>query len=159
MLLTELPLGLPGRIFRSSMPFSQYDPQGDALREFHTNKIALIVLLAEAEECIARASRDLRAFYLREGFQVLPLPIVDFGVPTKDTLEEAITKVVGYAQAGRHIAVHCHAGIGRTGLFAASLAKRVLGLSGEQAIEWVRRYIPEAVENAAQRQLVMGDGA
>jgi len=88
MLLTELPLGLPGRVFRSSMPFSQYDPQGNALREYRSNKIALIVLLAEAEECIARASMDLRAFYLREGFQVLPLPIADFGVRQKTHLRK-----------------------------------------------------------------------
>jgi len=31
---------------------------------------------------------------------------------------------------------------GRTGLFIASLAKRMLGLAGEEALQGVRRYSP-----------------
>jgi len=45
--------------------------------------------------------------------------------------------------------------VGRTGLFAACLARRVLGLSGEDAIRWVRRFIPEAVETSEQWQMVI----
>ena len=32
----------------------------------------------------------------------------------------------------------------------------MLGLSGAEAIAWIRRYIPGAVETWAQRQLVLG---
>jgi hypothetical protein len=41
-------------------------------------------------------------------------------------------------------------------MFTACLAKHVLGLSGEEAIAWIRHYIPGAVETSLQRQLVMG---
>ena len=50
MSLTELPFHLPGRIFRSPMPFSVYDPRGDSLLQFRRERGSLIVLLAEEEE-------------------------------------------------------------------------------------------------------------
>jgi protein-tyrosine phosphatase len=99
----------------------------------------------------------LRALYLKAGFQVLYLPIPDFGVPTKDDLEQAVQHTIAYARAGHHIVIHCSAGIGRTGLFTAYLAKRCLGLSGAEALQWVRRFIPRAVETAEQQRLVLHD--
>jgi len=95
--------------------------------------------------------------YLKEGFQVLYLPIPDFSVPTKDDLEQAVHQTIAYAQAGHHLVIHCSAGIGRTGLFMAYLAKRCLGLSGAEALQWVRRYIPHAVETPEQQRLVLQD--
>ena len=109
-------------------------------------QIAVIVLLASDEECLHKTGCNLRALYLKEGFQVLYLPIPDFGVPTREDLEQAIQQTIAYAQAGHHIVIHCSAGIGRTGLFTAYLAKRWLRLSGAEALQWVRRYIPRAVE-------------
>ena len=53
--------------------------------------------------------------------------------------------------------IHCSAGIGRTGLFIAYLAKQCLSLSGHEALQWVRRYIPRAVETPEQQQLVLYD--
>ena len=159
MPLTELPFGLPGRVFRSPMPFGSYDPQGESLRKFKQEQISVIVLLAEDEECIHKAGRDLRALYLQEGFQVCCLPIPDYGVPAHEDLEQAVEATIEHARAGRNIAVHCSAGIGRTGLFTAFLAKQVLGPSGEDAIAWVRRHIPGAVETPEQRQLVRGCNA
>jgi len=84
--------------------------------------------------------------YLKEGFQVLYLPIPDFGIPTKDDLERVVQQTIAYAQEGQHIVIHCSAGIGRTGLFMAYLAKQYLGVSGAEALQWVRRFIPHAAE-------------
>ena len=157
MSVIELPFGLPGRIFRSPMPYGPYDPQGTALSRFRQEQIAMIVLLASDEECIHKAGRHLRMLYRQEGWQVLYLPIPDFGVPAKADLERGVQSTIEQARAGQHIAVHCSAGIGRTGLFTACLAKHVLGLSGAEAIAWVRHSIPGAVETSIQRQLVMDD--
>jgi protein-tyrosine phosphatase len=99
----------------------------------------------------------LRALYLKEGFQVLYLPIPDFGIPTTDDLEQTVQQTIVYAQAGHHIVIHCSAGIGRTGLFMAYLAKRCLGLSGSEAPQWVRRFIPHAVETPEQQRLVLDE--
>jgi len=157
MSVIELPLGLPGRVFRSPMPFGPYDLHGEVYDRWHEERIAVIVLLASDEECLHKAGRNLREFYHQEGFQVLYLPIPDFGVPTPEDLEQAVQRTIAYAQAGHHIVIHCSAGIGRTGLFTAYLAKRCLGLSGSEALQWVRRYIPRAVETPEQQRLLLHD--
>jgi len=114
--------------------------------------MGVIVLLARDEECLHKTGCHLRALYLKAGFQVLYLPIPDFSVPTRDDLEQAIQQTIAYAQAGHNVVIHCSAGIGRTGLFMAYLAKRWLGLSGAEALQWVRRFIPRAVETLAQNR-------
>ena len=155
MSLIELPFGFPGRVFRSPMPFGLYDLHGEVYDRWCEEQIDVIVLLASDEECLHKTRCNLRALYLKEGFQVLYLPIPDFGVPTKDDLEQTVQQTIAYAQAGHHIVIHCSAGIGRTGLFMAYLAKRRLGLSGHEALQWVRRVIPRDVETPEQQRLVL----
>jgi protein-tyrosine phosphatase len=157
MPLTELPFGFPGRLLRSPMPFGPYDLHGEVYDQLRQEQIAVVVLLAPEDECLHKTGRNLRAFYLQEGLTVLYLPIPDFGVPTEEDQAQVVTSTIAYAQAGHNIAVHCSAGIGRTGLFMASLAQRVLGLTGTEALQWVRYSIPRAVETADQQRLVLHD--
>ena len=138
------------------MPFGEYDPEGEVLHEFRQKEISVIVLLAEEEECLRKTGRNLQFFYMKEGFQVIYLPTPDFDVPSREDLESAVKMTIDRARAGRNIVVHCHAGLGRTGLFAAFLAKSVFGLSGVEAFHWVRRYIPGALETDEQKQFVIG---
>src|SRR5262245_12260838 len=155
MSLIQLPFGLPGRIFRSPMPFGPYDLHGEVYDRFCEEQIAVIVLLASDAECLQKTGCNLRALYLKEGFRVLYLPIPDFGVPATDDLEQAVQQTIAYAQAGQHIVIHCSAGIGRTGLFTAYWAKRCLGLSGAEALPEVGRCTPRAVETPEQQWLIL----
>ena len=155
MTITELPFGQLGRIFRSRMPFGKYDPEGLVYEAYRDNDISVIVLLAEDHECKEKARRDLRTLYTQDGFTVVHLPVVDYGIPSPQALCVALDATAREAQSGRHVVIHCSAGIGRTGLFTACLAKKLLNLSGEKAIEWVRRYIADAVETPQQRQFVV----
>jgi hypothetical protein len=41
MPLTELPLHLSGRIFRSPMPFGDFDPDGKAFLKFKQEKVSV----------------------------------------------------------------------------------------------------------------------
>jgi hypothetical protein len=92
--LTELPFGLPSRIFRSPLPLGQYDLHGEVYDRWCEEQIAVIVLLASDDECLHKTGCNLRALYLKEGFQVLYLPIPDFGVPTKDDLEQTVQQTI-----------------------------------------------------------------
>lgn len=157
MSLTKLPFNLQGNIFRSQMPFGDHDTSGEVFHKFKQEKISVIVLLAGDQECEQKAGRNLREFYIQEGFQVIHFPITDFGIPSKEELEHFAQRTIKCAKNGHNIVIHCSAGIGRTGLFAAHLAKKVFDLSGEESINWVRQYIDDAVETDGQKQLIIGD--
>ena len=59
MSLIELPFGLPGRVFRSPMPFGPYDLHGEDNDRLCEEQIAVIVLLASDEECLHKTGCHL----------------------------------------------------------------------------------------------------
>lgn len=154
MALTELPLNLPGRLYRCPMPFSEFDRAGLLVDLFTLNEISLVVVLAEAQECLDVARCDLIGLYRSRSMEVIHLPIRDFTAGNGELIHPYVRRVLDELRTGRHVAIHCHAGIGRTGMFAACLAREVLGLSGNEAIVWIRRLVPGAVESRGQEDLV-----
>lgn len=154
-MLIEMPYDFPGKIFRSPMPFSSYDRTG-AWAEFQENEVDLVVVLVEPQEYLVFAGKDLPAFYNSQGLKALHIPVPDFGIPAdRQAWEDGLLQVTREAAEGKNIAVHCLAGIGRTGTFLACLAKRTLDLEGEEAIQWVRDSLPGAMENAYQEGFVI----
>jgi protein-tyrosine phosphatase len=155
--LTFLPYDLAGAIYRSPMPFGAFDLESTTLEEYKQAGIDLIVMLTTPEEDLSRAGQDLEALYREEGFQVIRLPIVDFDVPEENSsLDTILKEAIAHAENGDNVAIHCYAGRGRTGMFAALLARRILGLDGVKAIEWTRQFFP-AIETEEQAQMVMDD--
>jgi protein-tyrosine phosphatase len=154
MELTELPFKDSGPVYRSAMPFSTYDPDGELISAYKNREISTIVMLSSDEETLRITGQDLRALYKRDGFDILYLPIPDFGVPEPELLMEAVQQALSHSQSGEAIVIHCHAGLGRTGLFAACMAKQGSGLSSDEAIKWVRALIPGAVEVPEQELII-----
>jgi protein-tyrosine phosphatase len=128
------------------------------MEEYKASGVDVIVMLTTPEEDFTRAGQNLEAYYLKEGFHVIRLPIVDFEVPEDhSSLDAALQETIACAKRGEDVAIHCYAGRGRTGMFAALLARRILELDGEKAIAWARQFFP-AVETEEQAQMVMDDG-
>lgn len=155
-ILTKLPYGLAGTIYRSPLPFSpMFDPEGRVLPAYEAAGVELVVMLNTIDELQGLLGYDLGALYSELGYDVIHAPVPDFQTPPLDVFQPALEGTLAAAQEGRTIAIHCHAGIGRTGTLTACLAKVVFGLSGEDAVAWVRQFIPDAVENQAQYQFVL----
>jgi protein-tyrosine phosphatase len=152
--LAEIPLRLPGRIFSSPMPFGRSDPDGLLLKEYKQENVSVVVVLATMEELVGKSGRNLIDDYTEQGIRVIHLPVPDFGLPDRAGLEAAIDSLLNYVNIGQNAVVHCNAGVGRTGTFLACLAKRTHGITGEDAINLVRQYIPGAVETPEQVQFV-----
>ncbi len=154
MELTELPFPFPGHIYRSAMPYSAYDPDGELIPAYKKNDISLIVILSSDEEIERLTGRDLHSIYKLEGFEILYLPIPDFSTPETDEFRVVFEQVLTRSKSGKGTAIHCHAGLGRTGMFVACLAKLGMDYSSDEAIHWVRKIISGAVEVPDQEQLV-----
>ena len=154
-MLTKLPFTFPGGVFRSPMPFSPYD-NVDTWHSYLEQDIDLVIVLVEPQEFLVYARRDLPEFYRSHNLEVLHLPVPDFGVPTDISSWENGLNIASRAAAdGKNVVVHCLAGLGRTGIFLACLAKENLNIKGEDAIDWVRKSITGALENSNQEQFVI----
>jgi len=85
------------------------------------------------------------------------LPTPDFGLPDAAALRAAVAAVLAQLEAEPERPVHvgCRAGIGRTGLFMACLA-RAVGVEGD-ALDYVRRhYHAGAAETPEQQAMARG---
>ena len=156
-LFTELPYGQPGRVFRSPTPGSKsFDPEDRVLELYREANIDAVVVLNMIEEHLRYRERELLPLYEQAGIQVIYDPVPDFSAPPHGTWDKSLEKVAELLRQGKNVAIHCHAGVGRTGIFAACLAQDLLGLSPASSIEWVRQFIPFAVETQFQQQYVFG---
>jgi uncharacterized protein (DUF952 family) len=153
---TLIPIGTPGKLYRSSMPYSSLFDQGaKVFTEYAKEGIEVVVVLNEGNEILRYAGRDLLKLYRDAGMYTIHAPIADFTAPKPGVWNNEFEKVKALLQSGKNVAVHCHAGIGRTGIFLACLAQDLLHLDGEESIAWIRTYIPPAVETEYQRQFVL----
>lgn len=154
-LFNELPYARPGRAFRSPTPGSHmFDPLDEVLQHYLDANIDTVFVLNPQEEFISHTGSNLLDRYQAAGLNVVHAPTADFSAPPHGKWDDALRQAQALVNSGKNIAVHCHAGIGRTGMFAACLAQDLLDLSPNNAIAWVRQFIPGAVETQYQVQFV-----
>ena len=58
--LTEIPLKLPGKVYRSPMPFGPYDRLNQVWSLYQENNIRQVVVLVEKQEYLVQAHKDCR---------------------------------------------------------------------------------------------------
>ena len=131
-----------------------FDPQDKVLDLYLANKIDTVVVLNSEEEHLRYTGKDLLKRYTQAGFRIIYAPVPDFSAPEPGHWDQALQAAVSAVQAGENLAIHCHAGVGRTGIFAALMAHELLGTNAEESISWVRKYIPYAIDTDYQKRFV-----
>ncbi|WP_157089876.1 protein tyrosine phosphatase [Bosea sp. WAO] len=157
--------GIAGRLLLSPCPGRWSTPAGsereasaaliDDLAHIVTLGAYGMVSLVEAPE-LPGGRVQFAAAVERAGLRWAHLPIRDFGIPDDNfALSWQRLDLLGRLRAGESWAMHCRAGLGRTGTMAAQLLVEA-GQAPADAIATIRRqHAAEAVETAAQAQYLM----
>lgn len=87
------------------------------------------------------------------GLLVFHVPVIDMEAPTQDQLDRCVSALRKAHARGMNVAVHCTAGLGRTGVILAVYLV-VQGNSAGHAIEQVRRLRPGSIETPDQEEAV-----
>jgi atypical dual specificity phosphatase len=91
------------------------------------------------------------------GMMLVHVPVIDMEAPTQEQLDHAVSTITRANDQGIGVAVHCGAGLGRTGVVLACyfITK---GLTARDAITRVRRMRPGSIETDEQADAVQEFG-
>ena len=88
------------------------------------------------------------------GLLVVHVPIIDMDAPTQEQLDHCVSTLRRARSQGMGVAVHCTAGLGRTGsILAAYFVAQ--GFTPTAAIARVRELRPGSIETADQEEAVI----
>ena len=116
-----------------------------------------VVCLVEQKELSAMGVPHYFEHVENSGFMLFHFPIKDMSAPAApffSAWNSSSEKLISLISQDSKIVVHCAAGLGRTGMFCASLLKRQ-GHTAQDAIRKVRLTRPGAIETIAQENYVL----
>ena len=146
--LYAVPVEGPGALVLMACP--QVDGF-DALREAG---VTHVVSLLPEDQAVALGMAEEAVFCAGAGLRFRNFPIADFGVPERDAFAVLVQEICGWLAQGAQVAVHCRAGIGRSGTLAACV-KVAQGMEPAEAMAVVSAARGVAIpETAAQRDFV-----
>jgi protein-tyrosine phosphatase len=127
-------------------------PKGDmsvTVADWQARGIDCVVSMLPQVEAEALGVGDEAQVCARAGIRFVTHPISDFGLPDPAAFDPFVRALAKDLQVGRNIAVHCRAGIGRSGM-AVACTLIALGQTVEDAVINVTQgrgvSIPDTVE-------------
>ncbi|WP_375782148.1 protein-tyrosine phosphatase family protein [Sulfitobacter noctilucicola] len=133
------------------MPCPPADSLNDALADLRARGVTTVLSMLSPDEAADLGMVQEDEACAAQSMTFVGHPIPDFGLPEMFAFKNLIAAIVARIRDGEHVAVHCRAGIGRSGMVAASTLI-ALGQSHDTArdiVSGVRGVsIPDTVEQA-----------
>lgn len=141
---------LPGKLAGSGIPggcSSEPDNVRSDLQEMRSEGIAYLVSLEKPKGPIDSICAEL-------GIEWNYFPILDFKVPENgEDFLTLIKQIITAFESGKPVCIHCHAGVGRTGLVLSCVFGYYFSLNASRAIAAVRKN-RAALDNLEQECFV-----
>ncbi|HUM07584.1 MAG TPA: dual specificity protein phosphatase family protein [Acidocella sp.] len=91
----------------------------------------------------------------RHGLKNVHLPIVDRKAPTPAEMDMLVARMRDLMDNGKVLAVHCLAGLGRTGTILAAYLVKEKGMSAQGALNQIRRFNRQFVQSDDQEDFLV----
>lgn len=133
--------GMPGNVYRSQMPMSLYDDSSEYLiPAWMENEITHVVCMQMQDEMEKYTAMNLPIECYQEfGLKYIWHPTLDHhGSDDTEQLLSDARFVYDLVSSNKNVVIHCHAGVGRTGMFLAAMLIST-GFNTQQAVNAVRK--------------------
>ncbi|MEM8813190.1 MAG: dual specificity protein phosphatase family protein [Pseudomonadota bacterium] len=142
-----------GRLF--IMPRPSPERLSEVMAAYRSHRVDVVVSLLEPAEARKLGLENEAQACEAASMRFIQFPIRDMGLPQSDTFATQVEELVGALSAGQGVAVHCRAGIGRSGTMTCCILKK-LGHSAAASMDLVSKArgltVPETDE---QRDFIM----
>lgn len=142
----QIPLNAKGRLYVSPMPFGAYDTRNQLMGLYREYKIEHVYIIATDDEIKRKARRDIREDYKKIGATFRQLPIQDMTAPDTNQIREIVVDAITRLQKCR-IAIHCHAGVGRTSVLTCCVVQAIQQIGAEDSITYVKKHMDVNMTN------------
>ncbi len=151
--IRAIPVRTHGRLWVSPMPYGAYDKGNHLLARYRQHGIQHVFILVSDAEIKVKTGRDLKAIYKKAGISFTQYPFLDMQAPNLPMLQEMVKTAVMLLE-DHDVAIHCHAGVGRTSIGACCVVQAVEGMSPAESITYVKQHM-EVNMTSEQQSLVL----
>lgn len=148
----RIPLQSSGRLYTSPMPFGAYDRENRLIKVYKRHGVNHVILLVTDEEIETKGRKDLREIYAANNMSFTQFPLRDFHAPSLNAIQHVVEEARSRLR-NRGVAVHCHAGVGRTAVAASCILIDLEGMQADEAIERVKQSMMVRL-TAEQKDLI-----